>query len=62
MSNPADILLHSIGEKGHLNLIRHLGNYCVAFLFYISEGDIVLYILPLEWPFPNVITSDHMNS
>lgn len=44
-----------------MNLLRHFGNCFMAFLFYIREGNIVLRILPLEWPVPNVISLDDMH-
>lgn len=61
MPNHTDIFLCSVEEQWQMNLLRHFGNCFMAFLFYTREGNIVLWILPLEWPLCDVISLDDMH-
>lgn len=57
-----DILLCSSRESGQTGLLRHFGDCFEPLLFCIRDSDLVLPIVPLEWPLPIAVALDGSNS
>ena len=57
-----DLLLCSSRESGQTGLLRHFGDCFEPLLFCIRDSDLVLPIVPLEWPLPIAVALDGSNS